>query len=271
VSEANKEISFKNKTVVITGGAGGIGLAVAKSFAALSARVYTLDIHEKLIEDVEAELRQNITHISLDLRDPEAIASAFATINRGSGEIHVLVNNAGIGDVDLIETLSLEKWKSVIDVNLTAPFLCVQAALPMMRKAGAASVINVASIAGKRMSYNGGAAYTSSKSGVLGFTRHAAFELARDGIRVNAICPGPVLTPMIMNSTSSEERARGVENIPLAEWIQPRDIADAILFFASDASRMCTGTTLDVDGGFLVSSGVPYDKYFERRKAKAGQ
>jgi len=263
--EDKKSFTFNKKTIVVTGGAGGIGLAIAKSFAALEAHVFTLDIHEEYIEDVPPELLKNMSHISLDLRDPTAIADAFSVVNSKSDELHVLVNNAGIGDVDLIETLPLEMWRSVMDVNLTAPFLSVQAALPMLRKAGQASIINVASIAGKRMSYNGGAAYTASKSGLLGFTRHAAYELARDGIRINAVCPGPTLTPMIMNSTSAEERDRGVQNIPLASWIEPQDIANAILFLASDASRMCTGTTIDVDGGFLISSGASAENYFARR------
>ncbi|MBY0563148.1 MAG: SDR family oxidoreductase [Hyphomonadaceae bacterium] len=254
-----------DRAVVVTGGASGIGLAVAQFFVARAARVFVLDIQDTFVDDVEGEFLKRASLIRTDLRDPEAIKEAFRLIGENCESIKVLVNNAGISDVDLIETEPLATWRAVMDVNLTAPFLCLQAAIPLLRAALSSSVINVASIAGKRMSYNGGAAYTASKAGVLGLTRHAAFELARYGVRVNAVCPGPTLTPMILSSTSAAQREKSVDAIPLRNWITPEQIAEAVGFLADDASGMCTGISIDVDGGFLVSSGVPYDEYFKRR------
>jgi NAD(P)-dependent dehydrogenase (short-subunit alcohol dehydrogenase family) len=144
--------------------------------------------------------------------------------------------------------------------------LCTQAVVEPMSTRGGGAVVNIASIAGKRISYHGGAAYTASKSGVLGFTRHAAFELGIRRIRVNAICPGPTLTPMIRRNATEAEIARTVKTIPLGRWVQPPEIASAALFFASDAAAMCTGTSIDVDGGVLVSNGSSYEDYFARRR-----
>ncbi len=124
----------------------------------------------------------------------------------------------------------------------------------------------MASIAGKRMSYSGDAAYTASKSAVLGLTRHAAFELAADGIRVNAVCPGPTLTPMITRNLGAERIAAVARTVPMGRWVQASDIANAIEFLATDASAMCTGIALDVDGGVLVSNGSAHADYFAARQ-----
>jgi len=130
---------------------------------------------------------------------------------------------------------------------------------------GGGGVVNVASIAGKRMSYHGGPDYTAAKSGLLGLTRHTAFELAAYNIRVNAVCPGPVLTPMVEETTTAEERAGTAKMIPLGRWIEPADVAAAVLFLAGPGAAMCTGTTLDVDGGVMVSNRTPYEIYAQRR------
>jgi 3-oxoacyl-[acyl-carrier protein] reductase len=126
-------------------------------------------------------------------------------------------------------------------------------------------LVNVASVAGKRISYSGDVAYTASKGGVLGFTRHAAFELAASQIRVNAVCPGPTLTPMILRNLSQERMDAVVEAVPLGRWVQPADVANVIEFLAGDGAAMCTGTSIEVDGGVMVSNGSRYQDYFAAR------
>jgi NAD(P)-dependent dehydrogenase (short-subunit alcohol dehydrogenase family) len=155
-----------------------------------------------------------------------------------------------------------EAWERVLAVNLRGPFNGVQAVLPHMRARGGGAVVNIASVAGRRISFGGGAHYSASKAGLLGFTRHAAYELAPDHIRVNAVCPGPTATAFSGRMPSAEARAARAKKIPLGRMVEPADIADAILFLASDAARMCTGIALDVDGGVLISNDIPYEQYF---------
>ncbi|QBF32582.1 SDR family NAD(P)-dependent oxidoreductase [Thalassococcus sp. S3] len=258
------------KVAIVTGSASGIGLAVTRELAAQDYRVFAIDKVDGFREPLSAEEQSRITPIAADLTDAEAIDAAFARITAETGAVSLLVNNAGTADICLIEDLTLQDWSRVFAVNLTAALLCLQKSLPLLRAAGRGSVVNVSSLAGKRMSYNGGVAYTASKSGLLGLTRHAAFEFARDNIRVNAICPGPVLTPMILENTTQTERDGAQVKMPLGEWVMPEDIAHAVMFLAGPASAKMTGTTLDVDSGFLVSNGTAYAEYFKHRKGASG-
>jgi len=182
------------------------------------------------------------------------------------------MNCAGIGTTNTLENMPLEDWRRVIDINLSGPFYCLQRALPALKVGGArnaatggSSVINIASIAGKRISYHGGVNYTASKAGLLGLTRHAAFELAPLNVRVNAICPGPVMTPMVQATSTPAEMEKAAATIPLGRWVQPEQVADMVLFLAGPGSAMCTGASFDVDGGVLVSNGTPYSAYKARR------
>ena len=135
-----------------------------------------------------------------------------------------------------------------------------------MRARGGGAIVNIASIAGRRISFGGGANYSASKVGLLGFTRHAAYELAPDKIRVNAVCPGPTATAFGGQLPSADRRAERARKIPLGRMVEPEDIADAVLFLASEMSRMCTGIALDVDGGVLISNDIPYEEYFARAR-----
>ena len=158
-------------------------------------------------------------------------------------------------------------WDRVIAVNLRGPFNGTQAVIPHMKKRGGGAIVNIASVAGRRISFGGGANYTASKAGLLGFTRHAAYELAPDKIRVNAVCPGPTATAFGGGQVPSAERkAERAKKIPLGRMVEPEDIADAVLFLASDMARMCTGIALDVDGGVLISNDIPYEEYFARAR-----
>ena len=261
---------FADKVAVVTGGAGGIGAATVRAFAAAGAQVANLDWR---YTDAEAadDRPDRIRAYAANVADPAEVAAALAAVARDFGGIDILVNNAGIGTVGTIETMPLADWSRVLEVNLSGPFHAIRAATPYMSARGGGAIINVASIAAKRMSYHGGANYTAAKSGLLGLTRHAAFELARDNIRVNAVCPGPVLTEMVTSTTTADERARTAELIPLGRWVLPDDVARVILFLAGTESGMCTGTSIDVDGGMLVSNGTPYRDYMARRAAPAAQ
>jgi len=254
-----------SRVVLVTGGARGIGAAVAARFLSLGARVYAFDTDP---DAVAASTGQHgtVELLNVDVREATDVRDTVDRIVQDDGTIDVLVNNAGIGRPYTLEAMTPDQWRDVLDVNLTGAMNCTQAVIAPMRAAGGGAIVNVASIAGKRMSYHGAADYTASKSGLLGLTRHSAFELAQYGIRVNAVCPGPVLTDMVSATTTQAQRDATAELIPLGRWITPADIAGVVTFLASDDAAMCTGTTIDVDGGMLISNGTPYRDYMAHRQ-----
>src|SRR5690606_5290401 len=156
--------------------------------------------------------------VVVDVADRQSVEAGVHATCEAFGGVDVLVNSAGIESTFTIERMPQQEWDRVIEVNLRGVMLCTQAVVESMSSRGGGAVINIASIAGKRISYHGGAAYTASKAGVLGFTRHAAFEFGIRRIRVNAICPGPTLTPMIRRNATEAEIARTVKTIPLGRW-----------------------------------------------------
>jgi NAD(P)-dependent dehydrogenase (short-subunit alcohol dehydrogenase family) len=201
---------------------------------------------------------------AVDVADRGAFAAAATEIAGAVGGIDILVNGAGTTVRRMIPDMSPEDWDRVIAVNLTGAFNGIQAVLPHMRRRGGA-IVNVASIAGQRISFGGTANYSASKAGLLGLTRHAAYELAPDAIRVNAVCPGPTATAFGGAIPSEENKAARARKIPLGRMCEPEDIADPILFLAGHAARMITGVALTVDGGVLVKNDTPYEEYFRRR------
>ncbi|MEM8799755.1 MAG: SDR family oxidoreductase [Pseudomonadota bacterium] len=242
---------------LVTGGASGIGLAICRAFAERGATVYALDRSDDFAEPLTEAERRNIKLHRCDLADRASILRSIENISRETKTLDVLVNNAGIGDRGQIGDIDDEIWQQVITINLTAVFRMTQVALPLLRTAKRASIVNIASVAGKRLSYSGSAAYTASKAGVLGFTRHAAFDLAREGIRVNAICPGPVLTPMLAARLSEKQQEAVAASVPLQRFVAADDIARAVLFLAGPDAANCTGTSFEVDGGVLIGNGGP--------------
>jgi NAD(P)-dependent dehydrogenase (short-subunit alcohol dehydrogenase family) len=259
---------FAGKTVLVTGGGSGIGAASCRAFAASGALVAVIDRDADSAGRVAAELGRNSgagAH-HLDVTDGPGFARLVEKIDATSGGIDVLVNCAGTITQKTIATMSAADWDRVMAVNLGGVFNGIQAVLPHMRARGGGAIVNIASIAGRRISFGGGANYSASKAGVLGLTRHAAYELAPDRIRVNAVCPGPTATPFGGLTPNAEQKAARAKKIPLGRMVEPEDIADAVLFLASDAARMVTGVALDVDGGVLISNDVPYEDYFGRMK-----
>ena len=258
---------FAGKVAVVTGGGNGIGAATCRAFAAQGARVAVLDRDASAAESVAggiADRGGNATAHAVDVADRAAFHVAATKIAEAAGGIDVLVNGAGTTVRQLIRDMRPEDWDRVIAVNLTGAFNGIQAVLPHMRRRGGA-MINVASIAGQRISFGGTANYSASKAGLLGLTRHAAYELAPEGIRVNAVCPGPTATAIGGAIPSEETKAVRAQKIPLGRMCEPEDIADPILFLAGPAARMITGVALTVDGGVLVKNDTPYEEYFRPR------
>lgn len=258
---------FAGKVAVVTGGGNGIGAATCRAFAAQGARVAVLDRDASAAESVAggiADRGGNATAHAVDVADRAAFHVAATKIAEAAGGIDVLVNGAGTTVRRMIPDMLPEDWDRVIAVNLTGAFNGIQAVLPHMRRRGGA-IINVASIAGQRISFGGTANYSASKAGLLGLTRHAAYELAPDGIRVNAVCPGPTATAFGGAIPSEETKAVRAQKIPLGRMCEPEDIADPILFLAGPAARMITGVALTVDGGVLVKNDTPYEEYFRPR------
>jgi NAD(P)-dependent dehydrogenase (short-subunit alcohol dehydrogenase family) len=259
---------FAGKIAVVTGGGNGIGAATCRAFAKAGARVAVLDRAAAAAERVAAEITQRggaATVHAIDVADRAAFAAAAAAIAEAAGGIDILVNGAGTTVRRMIPEMGAEDWDRVIAVNLTGAFNGIQAVLPYMRKRGGGAIVNVASIAGQRISFGGTANYSASKAGLLGLTRHAAYELAPDRIRVNAVCPGPTATGFGGAIPSVETKAARAQKIPLGRMCEPDDIADPILFLAGDAARMITGIALTVDGGVLVKNDTPYEEYFRPR------
>jgi 3-oxoacyl-[acyl-carrier protein] reductase len=240
-------VDFSGKIVLVTGGGNGIGAASCRGFAEGGARVAVIDRDAAAAQSVAAEIGGGATGHALDVADGAAFARLAAEIAAQAGGIDILVNSAGTITRQTIAAMPVADWDRVIAVNLRGPFNGVQAVIPHVRARGAN--------------------YSASKAGLLGFTRHAAYELAPDRIRVNAVCPGPTATGFGGGQLPSEEqKERRATKIPLGRMVEPEDIADAVLFLASDNSRMCTGIALDVDGGVLISNDIPYEEYFARAR-----
>src|SRR6202045_3582525 len=265
--EERMTADLAGKIVLVTGGGNGIGAASSRAFAKAGARVAVIDRDGDAAAKVAAEIGGGTTGHALDVADSAAFARLASEIAAETGGIDVLVNSAGTITRQTIAAMPVADWDRVIAVNLRGPFNGVQAVLPHLKARGGGAIVNIASVAGRRISFGGGANYSASKAGLLGFTRHAAYELAPDKIRVNAVCPGPTATGFGGGQVPSAERkAERATKIPLGRMVEPEDIAEAVLFLASDMPRMCTGIALDVDGGVLISNGIPYEEYFARAR-----
>jgi NAD(P)-dependent dehydrogenase (short-subunit alcohol dehydrogenase family) len=250
---------LKGKVAVITGGASGIGLATAKRFAAEGARVVIGDMNPEAGEAAAAEV--DGLFVSADVTDEQQVNHLFDTAQATYGSLDIAFNNAGISppDDDSIETTELAAWERVQSVNLTSVYLCSRAALRHMVAQQSGSIINTASFVAVMGSATSQISYTASKGGVLAMTRELGVQFARQGIRVNALCPGPVNTPLLQELFAKDpERAqRRLVHIPTGRFAEAEELAAAVAFLASDDASFITGTTFLVDGGISAAYVTP--------------
>lgn len=248
-----------DKVALVTGSARGIGLAAAKLFLAEGWRVALLDVRGEELAAAASALEQPARTLALtcDVSDEAQVAAAFAEVKTRFGRLDALVNNAGIAIFKPILETSLEEWNRVMAVNLTGPFLCAQAAAPMLRDAGGGAIVNIASISGLRASTLR-TAYGTSKAALVHLSKQQAVELASIGVRVNAVCPGPVETAMAKAVHTPAIRADYHDTIPLNRYGLEEELAQAIFFLCTDKASYITGQSLAVDGGFDAAGvGLP--------------
>jgi NAD(P)-dependent dehydrogenase (short-subunit alcohol dehydrogenase family) len=243
---------LSGKVCVVTGAAGGIGGATAAVFEREGAHVVGVDVREHSVGELS---------LAADLTDEPAVGELYAHVRREMGRIDVLFNNAGISptdDASVVET-ALEAWERVQATNLRSVFLCCKHGIPHLLEAGGGSVINTASFVAVMGSATSQIAYTASKGGVLALSRELGVEFAKRGVRVNALCPGPVDTPLLRELYAADpaEAQRRMIHVPMGRFAQADEVANAVLFLASDESSYVNATEFLVDGGISGAYTTP--------------
>ncbi|HTM84714.1 MAG TPA: 3-oxoacyl-ACP reductase [Mycobacterium sp.] len=247
------------KVAVVTGGGGGIGLAAARRMRDEGATVVIGDIDT--VAGAAAADELGGLFVPVDVSDPADVDTLFDTAAATFGAVHIAFNNAGISppEDDLIEHTGLPVWQHVQDVNLKSVYLCCRAALRHMAPAATGSIINTASFVAVLGSATSQISYTAAKGGVLAMSRELGVQYARQGIRVNALCPGPVNTPLLQElfAADPERAARRLVHVPLGRFAEPAEIAAAVAFLASDDASFITASTFLVDGGISSAYVTP--------------
>jgi meso-butanediol dehydrogenase / (S,S)-butanediol dehydrogenase / diacetyl reductase len=249
------------RVAVVTGGGSGIGAATVRRFAREGASVIVADLSgtraDKITQEVTAaggKARQ----IKMDASDPEGVQAAIKLALDSYGRLDVMFNNAGFAEVASVEETTLESWNRVMAVTLTSTFLGIKYSIPIMRRQGGGAIVNTASISGTRGDY-GLASYNAAKAGVINLTRAAAMENARYKIRVNCVCPGAINTrapELLAGNRADEFRRLQAAAAPLGRMGEPEEIANTVLFLASDEASFITGEAIIVDGGMTVQTGL---------------
>ncbi|HYM58859.1 MAG TPA: SDR family oxidoreductase [Solirubrobacteraceae bacterium] len=240
------------KVCVVTGAAGGIGSATVERFGEEGATVVGVDLGENSPGDLA---------LAADVTDEAAVRELYARVRSEYGHVDVLFNNAGIspGDDASVLNTSLEAWQRVQDVNLRSVFLCCKHGIPHLLASGGGSVVNTASFVAVMGAATSQISYTASKGGVLALTRELGVEFARRGVRVNALCPGPVNTPLLreLYASDPEQAARRLVHLPMGRFAEAVELANAVVFLASDESSYVTASTFLVDGGLSGAYVTP--------------
>ena len=242
------QLDFKNRAAVVTGGAQGIGLAIAKRLVASGARIRIWDRDEKLLAGSVASLGASASGETVDVTDRTAVERATLSALNALGRIDVLVNNAGIaGPTVPVVDYPVEDWQRVIDIDLTGPFLCCRAVVPHMTKAGYGRIVNIASIAGKEGNPNA-AAYAAAKGGLIAFTKALGKELAQTGVLVNCVTPAAAQTA-ILEQVTPEFAKFMLSKIPMGRFVRIDEIAAMACWLATEDCSFSTGGVFDISGG----------------------
>ena len=250
---------LEGRVAVVTGGCSGIGLATVRRFAQEGATVVIGD----LADDAGREIAEQIGggYVHCDVTSKDEVDTLFRTAKETFGSVDIAFNNAGISppEDDSILDTDLEAWRRVQEVNLTSVYLCCKAALPYMLEQGRGSIITTASFVAVMGAATSQISYSASKGGVLSMTRELGVQFARQGVRVNALCPGPVNTPLLQElfAKDAERAARRLVHVPMGRFGEPEEMANAVLFLASDESSFITASTFLVDGGISGAYVTP--------------
>jgi NAD(P)-dependent dehydrogenase (short-subunit alcohol dehydrogenase family) len=254
---------IQDRVAVVTGGCSGIGLATVQRFVEEGAKVVIGDIDDQRGHELAGRLGGAgiATYVHVDVTSKEEVDALFTTAKDTYGSVDIAFNNAGISppdDESILDT-GLEAWRRVQEVNLTSVYLCCKAALPHMIEQGKGSIINTASFVAVMGAATSQISYSASKGGVLSMTRELGVQFARDGVRVNALCPGPVNTPLLRELFAKDEEraARRLVHVPMGRFGEPEEMASAVLFLASDDSSFMTASTFLVDGGISGAYVTP--------------
>ncbi len=254
---------IQGRVAVVTGGCSGIGLATVQRFVEEGAKVVIGDLDDERGHRLVGQLGGTdlLTYVHTDVTDKDQVDALFQTAKDTYGSVDIAFNNAGIAppEDDSILDTDLEAWKRVQEVNLTSVYLCCKAALPHMLEQGRGSIINTASFVAVMGAATSQISYSASKGGVLTMTRELGVQFARQGVRVNALCPGPVNTPLLQElfAKDAERAARRLVHVPMGRFGEPAEMASAVLFLASDDSSFMTATTFLVDGGISAAYVTP--------------
>jgi len=266
-------MELRDQIAIVTGAGRGIGEAIAIRFASEGAHVVVNDINlddAKMVSRKIVSMGRKAVPMKADVSSKDQVDLMVRETVKQLGTIDILVNNAGIGGCSrLVKDIPEDSWDQVMAINLKGVFLFCQAVVPIMIEKQRGKIVNIASLAARRMSFLGGADYTASKYGVLGFSHHLAYELAYYRINVNVVCPGATLTPLVQEKSSQELRDKVASKIPLGRWCTPEDQAEAVLFLVSERAKMITGHIMDVNGGQLLG----FEDYLEdiERRIKASK
>jgi len=259
---------IEGNVALVTGGGRGLGKAICLALAREGADIALTDLQaaDETAKEIEA-LGQKAMAFKADVTKEAEVKEMVDRIVAEWGGIDILVNNVGGDHAYLLEDMPVSQWDWTMEINMKGLFNCCKAVAEVMKKRGGGKIVNVASLAGLRMTMYGGIAYSTAKAGVIGFGRHCAFELGPSKINVNTVCPGPTMTEMVLNRISPEVKQKTLQSAPLQDFTYPEDQADAVVFLASERARMITGTTLLVDGGISLPIGyVEWENFRSDRK-----
>jgi 3-oxoacyl-[acyl-carrier protein] reductase len=245
-------MSLKDKTVVVTGAAGPMGMAVVRAMLEDGARLALVDVDALRLDSVVRFLRGTTLAVPCDVSDPAAVRQAHASVEATLGPVDVLVNNAGVLSNNKAEATDDSEWRRVMSVNVDGAFYWSRAVLPAMKKRGWGRIVNIASLAAKTGGLTAGTAYAASKGALASLTFSLAREAAPHGVTVNAIAPAYVKTPMVTEQLNEAQQRQILTQIPVGRFCEPEEFAHAVMFLASPLSGFITGEVLDVNGGLQM-------------------